>query len=494
MKEKIEIPFSKTKLGIIAIIVLCFALVCVYFRWDGNGNLMILERTALNTSILASILGIIFIINKMCSNTPAIIIDEHGITDNTKTQDIGPIQWKDISLITIIRDGAFKVLLIHIYDPEKYLELLKYTNEKNYKRYGTPFAILSLTIKIKLTDLEALLNEELEKKRNMSGVLLQTNTKSKRRADYESKKILLMVLIILGLNISCSNTYRLQPKWEYQVDNPLSTDITIKVDNSKYKIPAKSTLPIKLSQGKHTLTYNGSSVNFVTKVNSNKNVTIMNPTLSNYMIYSIIYVKKEAKNNSVSEYAPLYNNEYQLDKGGVVELPVKVLNSLFIDRANYHWTYGLDEEMKAKVDPSASPKERALILYRIEPTKLYREEDYIKEFSKEWPAYWPKFPVNSKPLSEQTPYIFPTLSLITDCDVKVKEYEGKWNKIIANPSDVFHDVEKLSHDVASAVVDESGDINKKYSIRRYNTDFKTAKDELNKEIKYLTNASSFIVK
>lgn len=162
MKEKIEIPFSKTKLGIIAIIVLCSTLICVYLRWDND--LILFERIALNTWIFVSLLIIIVIIKKMRRNTPALIIDKNGITDNMNTKDIGPIQWMDISHINLIKDGAFKVLLIHIYDPEKYLEQLKYTSE-NYKRHGTPFAILSSTIKINLTDLEALLKEELEKNR-----------------------------------------------------------------------------------------------------------------------------------------------------------------------------------------------------------------------------------------------------------------------------------------------------------------------------------------
>lgn len=295
-----------------------------------------------------------------------------------------------------------------------------------------------------------------------------------------------VAIMIFAFNISCSDS--LKTGWDYQVDNPLNTDITFKVDNDEYTIPAKSMQTIKISQGKHTLTYNGSSVNFVTKVNSNKYVTILNPTLSNYMLHAIFYVRKDASNQNMDDLYEKYSHEYQ-SGDVVVKLPVKVINTLIIEKQHHEWAYGLDEEVKEEIGARQGTQK----VY----TKLYREQDYIHEFAKEWPAGWIKFPVNSKALNEQAPYVFPTASLMCDCDVyndKVKEYEGKWNKMIADPSNIFQDVAQLSHDASTNVIAEYSEIYRKCSKGENSAAFEEAKDRLSKEMNYLTDASTFIVK
>lgn len=292
-------------------------------------------------------------------------------------------------------------------------------------------------------------------------------------------------MIIFTLSISCTDN--LKPGWAYQVDNPLDKDISIKVDNNEYTIPANSMKTITISQGKHTLTYNGNSVNFVTKVNSNKYVTIMNPTLSNYMLHAHFYVRKDASNNSIEDLYNKYSHEYQ-SGDVVVKLPVEVLNGLFIEKEHHGWVFGLHEEAKEEIGARQGSKK----VY----TKLYRENDYIKEFAKEWPAGWAKFPVNSKPLSEQPAYIFPTEYLISDCNAlneKIKEYEDKWNKIIADPSDIFQEVAKLSSNATNNVISEFSEIYSKCSAGQNGAAFREVKDRLDEEMNYLTYASTFII-
>ncbi|MCD7900460.1 MAG: hypothetical protein LUH22_11470 [Bacteroides sp.] len=292
---------------------------------------------------------------------------------------------------------------------------------------------------------------------------------------------------LIFLNVSCGDSFK--PSWEYQVDNPLDTEIAIQIDGKEYKIPARTTQPIPITQGKHTLTYNGSSVNFVTKVNSNKSVTIMNPTLSNYMLHGYFYINEKAKNKDIQYIYDQNSYEYTSD-GGLIKLPVRVLNTLFIDRAHTSWTFGLDEEVKDALN-TRSPSKKMVF------HKLYRESDYLKELAEELPA-GVVFPLNTRKLSEQTPYTFPTESFLTDCEEAnacIKEMEDRWNKMIANPSDIFQDVAQLSFYALSE--------GRSKMMQACSTQFNPGKDDkefqdmlkrLSKEMTYLTDASSFIVK
>lgn len=283
----------------------------------------------------------------------------------------------------------------------------------------------------------------------------------------------------------------MKPKWEYLVDNPLDTDLAISIDNKAYTIPAKTTQPIGLTQGKHTLTYNGSSVHFVTKINSNKSVTIMNPTLSNYMLHSHFYVRESAKDKSLED---IYNEnsvEYQVN-GGFVRLPVRVLNTLFIEKTHTPWMFGLDEEIKEEMSLSYSAKQNAL-------EKIYREADYRTKFAETLPEGI-IFPVNRLKLSEQPAYVFPIESLTSDCDAAnayMKELEEKWNKIISNPDNIFQDVGKLYYE-AGLQQTPGSELNKQCSSQfnpgRDDKAFKAALKRMSNVLKYLSDGSTFIVK
>lgn len=296
-------------------------------------------------------------------------------------------------------------------------------------------------------------------------------------------KFLLAALV--GIMGACSD---MGPGWEYLVDNPLDKDITITIDGKNYNIAAKTTEKIELKQGKHTLTYDGGSASFVTKVNSNKSVTLMNPTLSNYILHANIYIRKGSRSNGQKLYEE-NTWDYNSDQG-VVRLPIKVLNDLFMDKTHHHWAFGLEQDAKEKVSTTAPSKQ---VVFH----KLYRQEDYLKEFAKELPAGL-VLPINSKTLNEQPAHVFPVESLTSDCEEanrEIKELEKRWQKMIADPSDIFQDVAALSYDVTATL---HGKLNKacgtQYNPGRDETQFKEALDRLHKEMRYLTDASTFIVK
>lgn len=293
--------------------------------------------------------------------------------------------------------------------------------------------------------------------------------------------------LIAALVVIMSACDGVGPGWEYLVDNPLSNDITINIDGKDYVIPAKTTETVKLKQGKHTLSYDGSSVNFVTKVNSNKSATLMNPTLSNYMLHANIYIKEGSRHNGEKLYQQ-NTREYNSDMG-IVRLPVKVVNDLFMDKTHHHWSFFLDQEAKEKVSSTAPSKQ---VVFR----KLYRQDDYMNEFAEELPS-GVVFPVNSKALSEQPAYRFPTESLMSDCQAandEAKVFEDRWNTMIATPSNIFQDVAALSYDFTAEVWGKL----KKECGTQFNpgldeTKFNEALDKWRAEMSYLTDASTFIV-
>lgn len=292
---------------------------------------------------------------------------------------------------------------------------------------------------------------------------------------------------LFALNISCIES--LKPGWEYQVDNPLSKEIVIKIDSKEYTIPADSTLTIKIPEGKHTLAYNGSSVNFVTKINSMKSATIINPTLSNYILEAQFYIKEGYESYSVDDMYESNSHEYKSDIG-IVKLPVKVLNTLFIEKNHHEWTFGLDEEAKSTVGLNTPYKSQTLY-------KLHREDEYKRDFAEELPPGI-VFPVNSKKLAEQPAYKFPIEDLLCDCEVAnkhMREIAEEWDNVITNSLDIFQYQAEfnqklhfggLGREMTQACGSDSDE--------GYDNGFETAMEKLSDALKYISDASSFIVK
>jgi len=267
------------------------------------------------------------------------------------------------------------------------------------------------------------------------------------------------------LSISCRTIHKQDfwPDANYLVDNPLEVDIVIKVDEQEYNIPAKSSKTIMILPGKHTLTYNESSVKFINKIKTvnkpNQDLIIINPTLSNYILKA------------------QYKNGHSAGAG----FQVKVLNMLFIEKAHHEWSYGLNESGKSK--PQIKVPKEQLILY-----KLYREQDYREIFDKN-PSANLVIPVIANTLNELSNYKFPTDSLLGDClkaNTYVSELEKKWNELISNPQYLARDVSMLKFDYSSRI---SKEILKECSEDHMNTI-----NKIQEVLNYLNKTNVFIVK
>lgn len=93
--------------------------------------------------------------------------------------------------------------------------------------------------------------------------------------------------------------YELALKYNFNgstlIDNPTARSINVTIDNKAYSIAANSFLKIDLPEGKHKITCKQYDI-----IEQELNIDptqygVINPTKSKYVIYNIIYTKKDLK-------------------------------------------------------------------------------------------------------------------------------------------------------------------------------------------------------
>lgn len=173
--DRIEIPLSKSKLLLILLGGLAFVIIGVIFII--NPERFVSAR--MSNPELLRLLGIasivffgaltMYAIKKLLGNPIGLVIDEEGIIDNTNAAGIGLIKWADITGLERVQVKSTKILLVHISNPEEYLNrtkgFKKLLIKGNYNMYGTPLSITSNTLKYNFNDLERLIAERLLKKK-----------------------------------------------------------------------------------------------------------------------------------------------------------------------------------------------------------------------------------------------------------------------------------------------------------------------------------------
>ncbi len=170
--NKIEIPYSKTKLIIGTVFSLLFVTGGFFMLFSINGE-NILYQLFIK---IFGILGVLFFgttfgygIIKLFDNKPGLSIDEIGITDNSNMSSVGLIEWSDIKEIKIQEYQSTSFLLVFLRDNQKYLEqtngfkrrLLK----SNFKKYKTPISIISNTLDCNFDELAKELIDKLNEKK-----------------------------------------------------------------------------------------------------------------------------------------------------------------------------------------------------------------------------------------------------------------------------------------------------------------------------------------
>ena len=162
------------------------------------------------------------------------------------------------------------------------------------------------------------------------------------------------------------------------IDNPAINEIKLTIDGNELTIPAQSGIEYKFDYGKHTLTYNNDSLNFIVKPAKFGTISFINPTQSNYFINTVVY---STSNVSQEEYDKISKKELKnlsvmVDgEQAEIELPTVEINDVFIDRMDTKWDYSFDEPFPEELSQELNLPKGSY--YYDNKRKLFREGDFL---------------------------------------------------------------------------------------------------------------------
>ena len=165
--ETIEIKSSKLKLILILSGLLIFIIFGILLAIDPYKfvsrifrNIFFIRIIGIITFFFSFFLFIVFI-NYIFTKKFSLIINEHGLIDNSSFASVGMIEWKNITSITSTDIMSTKFLIIEVKNYNKYLQnkntIKSGILKSNLKTYGTPIAISSNTLAYNFKELEEII-------------------------------------------------------------------------------------------------------------------------------------------------------------------------------------------------------------------------------------------------------------------------------------------------------------------------------------------------
>ncbi|OCG63210.1 hypothetical protein A9G48_05780 [Gilliamella sp. wkB18] len=195
---------------------------------------------------------------------------------------------------------------------------------------------------------------------------------------------------------------------ERWIDNPTINEIKVVIDGTELIIPAKSGVNYTFSYGKHTLSYNNESLNFIAKPSIFNNTGLINPTQSNYFLYTTLYTTSDGADEIYNKLISKYMNFVSIIVDGEkrrIEMPVKVINDVFIERRTNFWDYSVDEPLPNSVTMHRKGQ------YRSQKVKLYRENSFIETLKSAGVTEEISFPYQPRNFSELKKYSISNLDI-----------------------------------------------------------------------------------
>ena len=116
---------------------------------------------------------------KLFDQKAGLIIDRHGIHDNSSAVAVGLIKWQDIEGFETIKVKSTRFLLIHVRNPDVYVQQVNPAKrcwiKFNEQFYGTPLSLSSTSLNIRFDELISIILGEHEKyqptnSKNISGL------------------------------------------------------------------------------------------------------------------------------------------------------------------------------------------------------------------------------------------------------------------------------------------------------------------------------------
>lgn len=115
------------------------------------------------TVVLIFIALLIFLTNKIIKKTIGLTINDNGIQEQISAFGVGMVRWEEMSGFGIKKQIGIPFIVIYLKDKDLFIDrfsgLKKATIKKNAESFGTPVAISTVMLKMKLSDLKDLFTE-----------------------------------------------------------------------------------------------------------------------------------------------------------------------------------------------------------------------------------------------------------------------------------------------------------------------------------------------
>lgn len=167
----ITIALSKRKLIQSILICILFELLAIWMIGTAGEQsrfspVLVVGISIFSMAFFAMILATA--VRKLRDSQPGLLIDQHGITDNSASISIGQISWSDILGIDTLQISTSKFLLVYLDQPEKYMARAKNKiaarlMKVNMQTYGTPIALTANTLNCNFDTLQEMITAQMEK-------------------------------------------------------------------------------------------------------------------------------------------------------------------------------------------------------------------------------------------------------------------------------------------------------------------------------------------
>ena len=171
--DPITVHFSKGRVLLILVGAMGFLAVSIWLLTQPSAKVSFQGALAAWICIPFSIIVGAFAFSRLCSNKPALIIDERGITDNASGMAVGFVPWEDITGAGIGKFRKQEFLGIAVRNPEQYLAkpswLRRRLMKTNRSALGYEINIPQFALSVSIETLLPYINEyrqHLEPRRN----------------------------------------------------------------------------------------------------------------------------------------------------------------------------------------------------------------------------------------------------------------------------------------------------------------------------------------
>jgi hypothetical protein len=171
--KAIEIPYSKTKIFFLLLASIGVVTVGIWFLISppqiDNSYFNDPKRITITGYICIFFFGYgIFKISKQFfNNSPQLIIDNGGLTNNMKSAAAKYIAWADVEKAEIVSLRRQSFIIIHVKNPEEYINsqtsfLKRKSMQLDHKLFGGPISMSTVGLKISLNKLLDIINEKIK--------------------------------------------------------------------------------------------------------------------------------------------------------------------------------------------------------------------------------------------------------------------------------------------------------------------------------------------